>query len=272
MRHFYYPLVMLLVGGILLSPAWADSKLPTYTNSLGMKFVLIPAGSFMMGSARKGRVDSPAHRVEISRPFYLQTAEVTQAQWKAVMGTEPWLRYKHAKPFCPTCAATHIAWDEAHEFIRKLNKREGGEMYRLPTEAEWEYACRAGSNLGSGYGDSGGQLGDYAWYADNALDRGDKYAHAVGRKQPNQWGLYDMLGNVMEWCQDWFGQNYYATSPVRDPEGPPEGNARVLRGASWSDGAWYQHCGYRGSSMPGIWNSGVGFRLARNQDGAKHKQ
>jgi len=224
-------------------------SLDEITNSIGMKLRLIPAGEFLMGSSRSAdeiarQLDSkaeyyedeyPQHQVRISQPFYLGTTEVTQGQWQAVMGTRPWAGksyFKEGRDY----PAVYISWEDAVDFCRKLSAKEGV-TYRLPTEAEWEYACRAGSRTMYSFGDNLSQLGAYAWCDENAWDVDEKYAHIVGTKRANAWGLYDMHGNVPEWCQDWYDENYYGGSPTNDPEGPREGSYRVYRGGSFSNDA-----------------------------------
>jgi formylglycine-generating enzyme required for sulfatase activity len=226
------------------------------TNSIGMEFVLIPAGTFMMGSpdsyAAARDSEKPAHRVTISRPFYLGKYAVTQEQWKAVMGTSP-SRFTGDGNRPVEC----VSWDHAQEFIRRLNAKEGGMVYRLPTEAEWEYACRAGSQTAYSFGDDVGQLGGYAWYAENSGDT----THPVGQKQPNAWGLYDMHGNVCQWVQDWYGE--YAPESVTDPQGPASGLHRVMRGGSWNFVAGFCPSACRLLAVPGARDVELGFRLVR---------
>ncbi len=198
------------------------------TNTIGMKFVLIQPGSFMMGSPsgerHRNRDEGPRHRVVISRPFYLQTTEVTQAQYRAIMRSNP-SRFKG----CDQCPVEQVSWNDAQEFIRRLNALDKTNKYRLPTEAEWEYACRAGSGTAYYFGNNFSRLGHYAWYGANSKNR----TKPVAQKRPNAWGLYDMHGNVWEWCQDWYDKRYYRRSPNRDPQGPANGCGRVLRGGSW---------------------------------------
>jgi formylglycine-generating enzyme required for sulfatase activity len=228
----------------------------TYTNSIGMEFVLIPAGEFMMGSD-KGKnpdvddLETPQHRVRISKPFYLGKYEVTQAQWEAVMGNNPSEFKGRTNP------VEQVYWDDAEEFIRRLNKKEGHNRYRLPTEAEWEYAARAGTTSEYSFGDNAELLKQYAWYLDNS----EKKTHPVGQKQPNPWGLYDMHGNVIELVQDWFGEDYYSKSPSSDPRGPSSGDFRMLRGCCWSSNAEHCRSADRSSIAPSELDA-VGFRLA----------
>jgi formylglycine-generating enzyme required for sulfatase activity len=223
-------------------------------DSLGMKFVYIKPGSFMMGSpsGESGRDnDEKQHRVTLTKGFYMQTTEVTQGQWKAVMGSNP----SHFKNSGDDRPVEQVSWNDVQEFIRKLNQKTG-KNYRLPTEAEWEYACRAGSTTRFCFGDSDSSLGSYAWYSSNS---GSK-SHTVAQKQPNAWGLYDMHGNVWEWCQDWYGN--YSTSSVTDPTGASSGSRRVYRGGGWSYYAWYCRSADRNSFSPDNRNGSLGFRLA----------
>jgi formylglycine-generating enzyme required for sulfatase activity len=232
----------------------------SYVNSIGMEFVLIPAGEFMMGldkrkdsNARDDEV--PQHRVSISKPFYLGKYEVTQAQWEAVMGNNPSNFKGRDNP------VESVSWDDVQEFIRRLNIQEGNGCCRLPTEAEWEYAARAGSDKKYSFGDDAGQLGQYAWYDDNS---GEK-THPVGQKEPNAWGLYDMHGNVNEWAQDWYSATYYSESPGTDPKGPSwpsVGPYRVARGGCWGILAWFCRSACRNSNTLYIGFDFIGFRLA----------
>jgi formylglycine-generating enzyme required for sulfatase activity len=178
-----------------------------------MKLKLIPAGTFLMGSpeSETGRVtDEHQHNVAISKSFYMQTTEVTQRQWKAVMGTEPWKGQEYSKYVKEGAnyPASYVSWDDAVAYCKKLSEKER-KTYRLPTEAEWEYACRAGTETRWSFGDDENKLGDYAWYDKNAWDIDEKYAHQVGLKKSNAFGLYDMHGNVFEWCHDYYTLDYY---------------------------------------------------------------
>jgi formylglycine-generating enzyme required for sulfatase activity len=228
----------------------------TFTNSVGMEFVLIPAGEFMMGSlaSEKGHdSDETQHKVKITKPFYLQTTEVTQAQWKAVMGNLS--RFKG-----DNLPVEKVSWDDAQEFTRKLSAKDGV-RYRLPTEAEWEYACRAGSTGMFCFGDDDGKLDQYAWYG---YDKCGKKTHPVGQKKPNAWGLYDMHGNVWEWCEDWYDKDYYGKSLASDPQGPSRGEYRVLRGGSWLDNAGYCRSANRGWDWPTDRDHNTGVRVSRS--------
>ena len=193
-------------------------------NGLSMEFVLIQPGTFLMGTTKSDGASAgakPQHKVTISKPFYLGKYMVTQEQWQSLMGNNP-SPHKEAK--CPV----EVIWNDCQRFLAKLQEKAPGMNFCLPTEAQWEYACRAGSTGDYCYGDGIANLGEYAWYIDNS---GLK-PHPVGLKKPNAWGLYDMHGNVLEWCADWFGEDYYAHSPSKDPQGPSSGKSKITRGGS----------------------------------------
>jgi formylglycine-generating enzyme required for sulfatase activity len=199
----------------------SSSLLRTRTNQAGIEFVLIPPGNFMMGSTNGGDNEKPVHQVTISQAFYIGKYEVTQAQWQSVMGNNP----SNFKDCGGNCPVEQVSWDDAQNFVNKLNESNDGFRYRLPTEAEWEYACRAGTT-----GDYAGNLGEMAWYLENS----DLKTHAVGGKQRNAWGLADMHGNVWEWCQDWYHDTYYG-APIDGSAWLSGGEQkyRVMRGGSW---------------------------------------
>ena len=240
---------------------WADylGTDVTLTNSVSIDFVLIPPGEFEM--------DAPKHPVRVTSPFHMQTTEVTQSQWETVMKTAPWTRKRFVKKG-PDYPATHVSWDAAQEFCRRLSEKERA-TYRLPTEAEWEYACRAGTTSTFYFGDDRSQLDDYAWHPPTTRLAGEPYAHAVALKKPNQFGLYDMHGNVSEWCQDWYDKfygftGYYAsgahriTSLTIDPMGPSAGSERVVRGGAWNAGA---ASAMRWQQSANVQNEFLGFRV-----------
>ena len=232
-------------------------------NSIGMKLTLIPAGQFQMGSpdSEPDREDDETrHLVKITRPFYLSVYEVTQGQYEKVMGARPWQGQNLVKEG-PDYPAVYVNHDDAVEFCRRLSKQEGVE-YRLPTEAEWEYACRAGTTTAFSFGDDESKLGQYAWYDKNAWDIGEEYAHRVGQKLPNRWGLYDMHGNVWEWCQDWEA-SYGSQKVVSDPVGPAQGEYRVLRGGSFNDLTSDVRSANRLFNQPVVRLGNNGFRAAR---------
>ncbi len=222
-----------------------------------MELVLIPAGEFKMGSPDSDKYtnadEKPQHRIRITKPFYMGKFLVTQEQWEAVMGDNP-SRFKG-----PKNPVEQVRWDDCQKFLKKLNEKVGGGRFSLPTEAQWEYACRAGSTTRYCFGDAESGLGDYAWYDKNS----DIKTHPVGEKKPNAWGLYDMHGNVWEWCQDWYDGGYYATSPADDPTGPATGSARVIRGGYWSDGIRFCRSALRDGSRPGYRDCILGLRVSR---------
>lgn len=225
-----------------------------------MEFVWIEPGVFQMGSERGRSDESPVHEVEISRGFWLGKFEVTQEQWKAVMDEEPWAGRDRVEAN-PSHPAVIISWDEVQEFIGRLNAAAGEELYRLPTEAEWEYACRAGTQTRWSFGNDESRLKEHAWYYGNNQDP-TKGAKAVGSKSPNPWGLYDMHGNVWEWVQDWYDEEYYNSSPRVDPQGPTSGLGRVIRGGHFghNDGV---RSAYRHLHSPDSRSYTIGVRLLR---------
>ena len=238
----------------------------------GSGFVRIPAGEFLMGSRDGGGSDErPVHRVRISRGFEMGKFEVTQAQWEAVIGSN---RDAHAEPVKGSGAqgelvvsgnpshfkgsalpVENVSWDEVQQFLSQLNNLDSHHRYRLPTEAEWEYACRAGSTKD----DDGGSLDPVTWYRANSGGQ----TQQVGQKQPNAWGLYDMHGNVLEWVQDWYEQGYYKDSPAIDPQGPRPGSYRSYRGGSWYSSAADCRASFRGFDLPSNRYYSLGLRLVR---------
>jgi formylglycine-generating enzyme required for sulfatase activity len=231
------------------------------TNTLGMKLTLIPAGEFQMGSptSEKDRNgDETRHQVKITKPFYLGVYEVTQAQYERVMG-------KNSSKFKgPQNPVEKVSWTEAVEFCRKLSElpaeKSGGYVYRLPTESEWEYACRAGTTTKYSFGDSESELSDYAWYDKNSGGT----THRVGGKKPTGWGLYDMHGNVFEWCQDWYGD--YPGGSTTDPTGAAyaPNRHRVRRGGCWNSFSDYCRSAYRSRRTPDDRHNILGFRVLRS--------
>ena len=232
-------------------------------------------------SSTAGDDEQPLTRVRISRGFWLGKHEVTQGQWEAAMGSNP-SQFEACGAECPV---ERVSWDDVQGFIRRLNGRAGGSHYRLPTEAEWEYAARAGSEGDTYAGDmrilgrnNAPVLDGIAWYGGNSgvsysggygcsdwegkQNRSERCGpHPVGRKKPNAWGLHDMLGNVWEWVEDWHGE--YPGGAVTDPEGPSTSSSRVARGGSWNSYARYCRAAYRGSYSPGARSLYIGLRLLR---------
>jgi len=256
------------------------APLPAYTNSLGMTFRLIPAGTFMMGSPtdEPGREDDETqHQVTLTQSFYMQTTEVTQGQWQAAMGSNP----SHYQECGDDCPVEKVSWDDIQLFITEINMRGEG-SYRLPTEAEWEYAARAGSSTAFANGhvtEATGESCTYdpnldgmGWYCDSPGVTYDGCydgwltcvgPHPAAQKAANAWGLYDMHGNVYEWCQDWYGD--YPSSPVTDPTGSDSVWARVFRGGSWYSVAVQCRSADRNYSGPANQLELVGFRLVLSQ-------
>ena len=252
----------------LLHPAKAQAP-KEITNSIGVKLVLIPKGTFMMGSpeSEKGRYENETqHEVTISKDYYLGVYEVTQAQYEKVIGKNP----SHFQGAIVgnenvDLPVENVSWHDAVEFCKKLSElpeeKKAGRVYRLPTEAEWEYACRAGSKTAYSFEDEEGLLPEYGWFSRNSSNR----THTVGLLEPNAWGLHDMHGNVWEWCSDWYEE--YPKGAVSDPTGPKEGSYRVLRGGCWNDEAAYCRSAFRIRHDPSYRHRDLGFRLALSPSG-----
>jgi formylglycine-generating enzyme required for sulfatase activity len=224
-------------------------RITVMTNSLGMTLARIPAGEFLMGSSSYSR-ETTVHQVRLGADFWIGRNEVTQDEYRQVMGISPTGFQGDARP------VEQVSWEDAAEFCRRLGAREQ-KTYRLPTEAEWEYTCRAGSRAAFCYGDDDTRLGEFAWYDASA---GAK-THPVGSRKPNAWGIYDMHGNVWEWCQDWDGDDFYSTGPGTDPKGPSTGEYRVLRGGCWYNRPVFCRSARRDSNRPDYRDDGIGFRV-----------
>lgn len=241
------------------------------TTQSGLEMVAIPGGWFEMGSDQGGNDESPVHKVWIG-PFLMDRYEVVQEQFKKFQFPDP----SHFKD--PRNPLEQINWTDATMYCNERSLAEGLEPcydeetwdcnfaasgYRLPTEAEWEYACRARTNSKYSFGNTAQKLKDHAWFIENS----SKSTQFVGLKQPNPWGLYDMHGNVSEWCNDFYAEDYYKQSPDRDPKGPSEGRERVLRGGAWNSSADSCRSAYRASD-PSINDTclasdAIGFRCVR---------
>ncbi|MDR2460512.1 MAG: formylglycine-generating enzyme family protein [Deltaproteobacteria bacterium] len=222
------PLVILFLSFFVLVLAKGGNA---YTNSIGMEFVAIPPGVFVMGDLYGEDDEKPLRKITISTPFYLGKYEVTQSQWERLMGNNPSEFRGADRP------VDSISWDMAMLFIQALNELEGTDKYRLPTEAEWEYAARGGTQTTYYFGNDSQDLGRYEWYQDNSLME----THSVGEKNANPFGIYDILGNVAEWVNDNYDEFYYAEDrELKDPTGPDYGEEKVIRGGSRHDEAY--HC------------------------------
>lgn len=254
----------------------AGLEMNTYTNSIGMEFIEIPSGTFMMGAADNDREsynsEKPQHEVTISKAFFIGKYEVTQAEWEEVMGFNPY-DLDRSNPYynLPGMAeritkADHpatVSWNDARDFITRLNAKEGHNRYRLPTEAEWEYACRAGTTTRYSFGDDIRNLNTYAWYNE---DFATGSTHPVGQKRPNPWGLYDVHGNVWEWVNDYYSEDYYAVSPSVDPQGADTGSQRAVRGGSWHSTAIAWRSTFRKSYEADYRGISIGFRLVMEKE------
>ncbi len=224
-----------------------------------MKFVLLPAGSFVMGEnppLAEGKSDEhPPHKVIIEKPFHMGVHEVTQEQWEKIMNSNPSKHKGRNRP------VDSVSWNDAQEFIKRLNALEGEGKYRLPTEAEWEYGARAGTKTRYFFGNDASLLPQYAWIKENAKGT----THEVGQKKPNQWGIYDTSGNVREWTNDWYDDEYYANSPKTDPRGPINGFARAYRGGSKDGSEFPTRSSYRWRETPDTKAQNLGFRLVMDK-------
>ena len=229
-------------------------------NGRKMKLTLIPAGKFMMGAelsleetirrhggrAQHLNCEHPRHEVTISKPFYMGIYEVTKVEWKTVMGTEPWLNRIPPAKLGDDNPTNWVNALQAIEFCETLSKKTGRKV-SLPTEAQWEYACRAGTTTAWSFGDNPEQLAEHAWYWGNTRNAKPPaaYAHRVGQKKPNPWGLYDMHGNLWEFCNEWCDKEFYARSPKVDPRNTKATKLRATRGGSWHNGTREARCATR---------------------------
>ena len=240
---------------------YADPNIPkektiNIGNETTMEFVLIPAGEFDMGSPSTERDrdndEGPVHRVKINKPFYIGKYEVTQQQYYMVAKSKPSKFKQDDRP------VENVSWEQAESFCKKLSKIKDG-SFRLPTEAEWEYACRAGSQSRFCFGDdlTYSKIGQYAWCSINS----NSESHPVGKKKPNSFGLYDMHGNVWEWCGDYYAADYYHHSMLVDPIGALYGKSRVIRGGGWFRSPQYCRSANRSSLEPYYIRNHIGFRV-----------
>jgi formylglycine-generating enzyme required for sulfatase activity len=268
-------LCTLVFAGCNNKPAVTVEPPKTVSTKSGIDMVVIPAGSFQMGSKTGGADEKPVHTVWMDS-FLMDRTEVKQAAWETV-GKDAALpnpsNFKGAD-----LPVNQVKWLDAAAFCNARSKYEGlkpcyndegvcdfdADGYRLPTEAEWEYACRAGTTTEYSFGNDAKRLGDAGWFADNS----GKKTHAVGQKKANPWGLYDMHGNVAEWCHDPFAKDYYASSPEKNPRGPADGKLYVLRGGSWASSADAARSACRVGENPGFSDAclapdAIGFRCVR---------
>jgi formylglycine-generating enzyme required for sulfatase activity len=268
------------VAGLL--NAGVRPVVPEVVNSIGMRLALIPPGRFRMGSpsGENGRGgDEKAHEVELTRPFYLGVFPVTQGQWQRVMGTNP-------SYFCATGGGREavkgldtgdfpveqVSWEDAQAFLANLaarpEEKEKGWGYRMPSEAEWEYACRGGASSSApfccGESLSSAQANFNGAHPCGGAEEGPTLGRTcpVGSYRPNAWGLFDLHGNVFEWCKDWYAEDYYGKSPAQDPTGPPDGSDRVLRGGSWLNRGQLCRAARRYGNAPAFRYDNLGFRVA----------
>jgi len=257
----YITTVLIIVIAIVVSSMLMAAE-REFTNSIGMKFILIPAGSFIMGSPSNEpsrSSDETQHQVTISKLFYMQTTAVTQGQWQKIMGSN----LSHFKNCGDDCPVELVSWDDAQDFIGKLNRQERTDKYRLPTEAEWEYAAWAGTITPFSTGNclSTDQANYDGNYPLSGCPKGENRQKTVrvASFAPNALGLYDMHGNVRQWCLDWYGN--YSSDSVTDPTGPSSGSYRVNRGGSWNYSANLCRSAYRYNIRPDYRDYGLGFRL-----------
>jgi formylglycine-generating enzyme required for sulfatase activity len=280
--------VTLLLSGTLALLPGCERKAPSESSKApgaasaekktdsGSETVQLPGGQFVMGD--KDEVDAPPHEVVVG-PFYIDKCLVTQEQYEKVMDDNP-SRWKGARN-----PVEGVRWSDAVKFCNARSRLEGLEPcydlqtwqcnfeangYRLPTEAEWEYACRAGTETAFFCGNTPAQLGDYAWFDKNS----GGHPQPVGQKRPNPWGLYDMCGNLWQWCNDFYQVDYYPEAPREDPRGPKEGDTRVVRGGAWKFSAQNCRSGYRYNENPGYVDvcfgyDIYGFRCVRNAPAPK---
>jgi len=249
---------------ILCQFSWAQTKTPPASpmvakqkkclNEIASNMLLVTGGSFKMGNAKGAPSENPVHTVRLKN-FYISKFEVTQDQWETVMGNDPGY-FKN----CPPCPVENISWDDAIRFVKRLNELTG-KHYRLPTEAEWEYAAKGGNETAHRQYSGSNILNDVAWYNGNS----GRKTHPIGTKMPNELGIYDMTGNVWEWCNDWYGETYYASSPADNPQGPAKGELHVLRGGSWFDFDLECRTTYRFRPLKDYRKYIIGFRLAMDE-------
>ncbi|MEW6752130.1 MAG: formylglycine-generating enzyme family protein [Candidatus Latescibacterota bacterium] len=250
-------LVVVLPGGAQMAMAWVPPGQFTMGSALAQHEALRQSGTWDDWFAN----ERPAHRVNITAGFYLRTCEITQSQWHSVLGMRPWSGDPQVVEG-PDYPAVDVSWHDVQVFAARLDQAAGARLYRLPTEAEWEYACRAGSDGAWSFGDTVERLPEHAWYAYNAWHGGEPYAHRVGGLRANAWGLWDMHGNVWEWCQDGWPRPYEEREVV-DPVGPEASAERAVRGGNFGSYARSTRAARRGAYAADFRSPGVGARLLR---------
>ena len=236
-----------------------------FHNTINMEFNLIPAGEFVMGALpidkEANEEEHPIRKVRITKRFYISKFLTTQANWKSIMKINP----SYFKKLGEDHPIEKVNWFLVQDFINKLNQKENltpKDGYRLPTEAEWEYVCKAGSLTKYYYGNNPDSLDEFAWFSYSS----NRSTKAVGTKKPNAFGIYDMLGNVKEWCQDWYNPTYYERSPLNDPKGPPKGDYKVTRGGSWHCVPRLTRTTQRSHYTPSSLSFLIGFRVIKQVD------
>ena len=265
------PVIRNLTNTPVSTPSSGSSGQTFRDSTTGMEFVWVPKGCFQMGSpsgeSKRDSDEGPVHRVCVDG-FWMGKYEVTQGEWQKIMGNNP-SKFKKGSNY----PVEKVSWDDCKSFIRKLNAR-SNKTFRLPTEAEWEYACRAGTTTARFWGDGESSACSYANVNDLTSKKVNKFSWAnfncddgyaatapVGSFRANGFGLHDMLGNVWEWCSDWYDKNYYRNSPGQNPQGASSGSIRVLRGGSWHFIPWNVRSAIRSRSRPGFRRNRLGFRL-----------
>jgi formylglycine-generating enzyme required for sulfatase activity len=260
MRSIFVTLVVALAVSLPCQAQPKSDPPKSFTNSIGMKFAWIPPGTFSMGSPKEEKQRNPdeaQHKVKLTKGFYMGVSAVTQEQWKEIVEKSPSI-FTGEKDL----PADSVSWNDCQEFIKKLKEKDK-KAYRLPTEAEWEYACRAGSTTPFHFGETLTQK-QANFLGEDANDK-DKKTLALLKPSPvnrfpaNAWGLYDMHGNLSQWCQDWYGE--YPQKDAVDPQGPMKGRNRLLRGGSWFDTADRCRSACRSWAEPAFRNSSNGFRI-----------
>ncbi|OGW32201.1 MAG: hypothetical protein A2X59_10145 [Nitrospirae bacterium GWC2_42_7] len=245
-------LVVIFIAGNIYAAEKADTDAIFRDPATGMEFVFVKGGCYQMGDAfgDGNSNERPLHEVCVD-DFYIGKYKVTQGQWRAIMGSNT-SKTSSCGDDCPVEVAP---WKDMQDFITKLNNNAKAGKYRLPTEAEWEYAARSGGKKEKYSG--GNDVDKVAWHISNSNSK----MHPSGTKAPNGLGIYDMSGNVWERCQDWYDENYYNHSPKNNPAGPDSGSTRVVRGGSWRNSSWFSRSSFRGRYYPGDMENTDGFRL-----------